>query len=185
LWNRYDFDVDSLAIDPTNNSTLYAGTTSGVFKSTDGGATWISPGQQFGVAAVAIDPVYPSIVYAAGNQPFPEVGSLPQFGGLFKSTDGGVTWTAMINGLASLIDSGASITALAISPDDTRIVHAATAGYGVFRSVDGGANWAPLNDGLTNLDVRLLALAPGASNMLYAGIRAGCLRLRWDPAPAN
>jgi photosystem II stability/assembly factor-like uncharacterized protein len=160
LWNRYDFGVDSLATDPTNNSTLYAGTMAGVFKSTDGGATWISPSQQFGVAALAIDPAYPSIVYAAANQPYPEAGSLSQFAGLFKSTDGGLTWSAMNNGLASLIDSGAPITALTISPDDTSIVYAATAGYGVFRSVDGGANWTPLNDGLTNLDVRLLALAP-------------------------
>lgn len=128
VWNRYDFGVDSLAIDPTNNSTLYAGTATGVFKSTDGGATWTSPGQQFGVAVLAADPVHPGIVYAAANHPDPTVGSLAQFTGLFKSRDGGATWSAMNNGLAGLVDSGAPVTALAISPDDTRIVYAATRG---------------------------------------------------------
>jgi photosystem II stability/assembly factor-like uncharacterized protein len=181
VWNRYDFGVDSLVIDPKNNSTLFAGTSSGVFKSTDGGATWISPAQQFGVGALAIDPVHPGIVYAVANQAYPAAGSVLPFWGLLKTSDGGATWSAMNNGLASVIDSGSAINALAISPDDTKVVYAATAGYGVFRSLDGGANWAPLNEGLTNLDVRLLALAPSAANVLYAGTTGGMFAITVAP----
>ena len=60
-------DVFALAIDPTNPSTLYAGTNRGVFKSTDMGSTWaeINNGlTSFGVLGLAVDPTNPSTLYA-------------------------------------------------------------------------------------------------------------------------
>jgi hypothetical protein len=60
------------------------------------------------------------------------------------------------------------------------VLYAGTSGYGVFRSADGGTHWSPFNDGLTNLDVRLLALAPGKANALYATTGSGIFTINLD-----
>ena len=86
--------VRLLVIDPTNSSTIYAGTFPNyadtfrvpfysILKSTDGGESWNAintglPPDTF-ILALAIDPMMPSTVYAAGN-------------GIFRSTDGGGSW---------------------------------------------------------------------------------------------
>ena len=78
-----------------------------------------------------------------------------------------------INGLASVLDSRSTVTAIAIAPDNRSTLYVATSGRGVYKSLDGGANWEPLNEGLTNLDVRLLAVA---SNALYAVTSSGIFK---------
>jgi photosystem II stability/assembly factor-like uncharacterized protein len=89
----------SLAIDPQTPGVLYATSYGGgVFKSTDGGATWaaINSGLPSGLAmAIVVDPQTPSTVYVTVA---PAVGII---GGAFKSTDGGVNWTRMSSGLPS------------------------------------------------------------------------------------
>jgi hypothetical protein len=70
----------ALAIDPAAPATLYAGTDGGVFKSTNGGASWraASTGLTYiTVRSLALDPATPTTVYAGTN------------GGMFKSTNGG------------------------------------------------------------------------------------------------
>ena len=78
--------VNALAIDPAHTSTVYAGTWgSGVYKSTDGGATWsaVNTGlTDWMVDALAIDPANTSTIY---------VGTL--YYGVHKSTDGGTHWS--------------------------------------------------------------------------------------------
>jgi photosystem II stability/assembly factor-like uncharacterized protein len=62
--------VTALAIDPVSPQTLFAGETNGIYKSTDGGASWSAAGLALVgslVDAVAIDPAAPNKVYAAGN----------------------------------------------------------------------------------------------------------------------
>jgi SAM-dependent methyltransferase len=79
----------ALAIDPVTRTTVYAGTSSGVFKSTDSAGTWLpantglpaEPTYVY-VAVFAIDPATPSTIYAG------TIG-----GGLFKTTDGGGSWS--------------------------------------------------------------------------------------------
>ncbi|MFI5977684.1 WD40/YVTN/BNR-like repeat-containing protein [Streptomyces sp. NPDC051452] len=85
--------VYDIAIDPRGSSdqTIYAATVGGIWKSLDGGATWAPkidrlPWSQMG--AVALDPVYPDIVYAGGV-----IGPGPS---LFRSDDdGGETWSTI------------------------------------------------------------------------------------------
>jgi len=151
--------VLSLAIDPQNPSTVYAGTFDwGVFKSTDSGANWkttssIAGNQsQFGppIFALAIDLQNPSTIYAGAG------------GGLFKTTDGGGSWTHL---------GGPDIRSLALDPQSPATIYAGS--DGVYRSTDGGVSWTPMNQGLTNLSVTALAIDPKNPSRIYAGTGGG------------
>lgn len=111
--------VAALAIDPTAPTTLYAGTPGGVFKSTDGAATWNATGlTHTGVTALVIDPTMPGTLYAATISCGEESIICPV--GLYKSTDGGGTWSD--TGLSSSF-----VGALAIDPAAPGTLYAATA----------------------------------------------------------
>ena len=151
---------DALAIDPSNPSTIYAGSLIDfpflaafpVFKSTDGGAHWNNasaglPGRS--AYALTIDPTAPATVYAGLAN------------GGFKTTNGGGSWTAM----AEL--TGRSVSAIAIDPSTPTTVYAATNG-GVFKSLDGGGAWAAANTGLPSLPFRL-AIDRSSPATIYAG----------------
>ena len=69
------------------------------------------------------------------------------------------------------------MTAIVFDPANSNILYAGTAGGGVFKSSDGGANWSQFNGGLGNLDVRVLAVAPGSRHTLYAGTSGGVFGL--------
>ena len=105
--------VYALAIDPSNTSIVYAGW-SGVFKSWNGGGTWISGLSGALVYALAIDPKNTSIVYAGTDV------------GVFKSTNGGGTWSAINTGLTATTYVYPLVYALAIDPSNTSIVYAGT-----------------------------------------------------------
>jgi photosystem II stability/assembly factor-like uncharacterized protein len=155
--------VFALAVDPSAPRKLYAGVspigpssnTKGVFKSTDGGATWAPAGATpppSAVVALAIDPHSPRVVYAGGDD------------GLWKSADGGASWRRADHGLRRF----GSIQAVALDPTSPRTLFAA-AGGAVFKSVDAGASWAAANQGLGGFHVFTLALDPSGSGAVYAG----------------
>jgi photosystem II stability/assembly factor-like uncharacterized protein len=126
------------------------------------------------VNLLVIDSAQPSVLYAATEGNY---GSPRGFRGLFKSTDGGATWSAIDNGLADLRDLGSNMTAIVIDSSSSNVLYAGFSGGGVFKSSDGGANWSRFNDGLANLDVRSLIIAPGAGHTLYAGTSGGVFRI--------
>ncbi|HYB52389.1 MAG TPA: hypothetical protein VEG84_00850, partial [Thermoanaerobaculia bacterium] len=118
--------IFSLALDPKTPATIYAGTIGGVFKSLNHGGTWFPLGG-FGQAPVfwvAIDPTTPSTIYA-GTRNFR----------LFKSVNGGVSWTQASTNL-----TGKKIFAIVIDPTATSTLYAATE-VGVFKSTDGAMTW--------------------------------------------
>ncbi len=83
--------IDALAINPTAPQTLFAGTSEGVLKSTDGGRTWTAADTGLpdtGVTTMAIDPAAPQTLYAGTDS-----------SGVFKSTDGGNSWSPANSGL--------------------------------------------------------------------------------------
>jgi hypothetical protein len=106
--------VFALAIDPSSPTTLYAGLVEapgGVFKSTDGGATWRESGPDHterSVWALAIDPSMPATLYAGTE------------GGIYKSSDGGATWILAIAGFGLPVYGGSSVRALAVDPRPRR-----------------------------------------------------------------
>jgi photosystem II stability/assembly factor-like uncharacterized protein len=123
--------VAALAVDPSTPSTLYVATRGAtdysldgaVFKSTDGGASWASSstGLTFAfVSLLAIDPHTPSTLYASvGNCGPRGCGG----GSLFKSTDGGASWSS----------AGSGVEGLAFDPQSPGTVYALADGY-VFKN---------------------------------------------------
>jgi hypothetical protein len=103
-------------------------------------------------------------------------------GGVFKSTDGASSWTAMNSGL-----TGTSVRALAINPSTPMTLYAGTFGGGVSKSTDGASNWTAMNSGhLTNSFVQTLSIDPSAPMTLYAGIsRWRSVRLHWKFAAGD
>jgi photosystem II stability/assembly factor-like uncharacterized protein len=186
-WTRgMESHLNALAIDPTNSAILYAGlsdfsqflgssTVSGLMKSVDGGATWSNLGLTgTAVTLLVVDPSDPSVIYASTEGLLSEPRG---FRGLFKSTDSGVSWAAINDGLESLLDNRFRITDLVIDRDNPRHLYAGSGGGGVFTSTDGGGVWKPHNTGLANLDIRALALASGNPKTLYAGTASGVFKL--------
>jgi uncharacterized protein (TIGR03437 family) len=121
------------AVDPKNSSTLYVASGNTVCKSTDGGhnfhcvaLSFISP--QANINSLAIDPQQTSTIYAAAGVT----------GGVFKSTDGGQTWTNAGKGLPTSSFAGA----IAIDPFHPNILYV-WVGNGGYVSQDGAASWTP------------------------------------------
>ena len=128
----------------------------GVYKSTDGGATWSNVGLRGTqrIARIVVDPTNSDIVYVAspGHLWGPNAER-----GLFRTTDGGRTWSTIL-----MRDENTGAVDVAVDPTDSRIVYAALyqhrrapfgyvgggAGSGLYKSVDAGATWTQLTSGL-------------------------------------
>lgn len=180
-----------LAIVATDPSTIYAtlGDT-GLYKSIDGGESWrglIPARGGFCDCPVAIDPVHPSTVYATSFYiDSPVQGANPSH--LFKSTDGGETWSAVNTGVPGyitslIVDPASTIYASYVSQD--------TAG-GVVKSTDGGASWSAVNPGLPSNPpaVFSLALNPANPSAFFAGYSGGVFSTldggaNWNDASAG
>ena len=182
------FYVSALAIDPTNADIVYVaqvvasfmdtGDPTKIFKSTDGGGQWrqaaIAVPAPAQITSLVIDPVTPSVVYAAYAY-----GNGGKNGGVFKSFDSGETWIAAQNGL-----SDTNVYALAIDPSVSRRIYAATQ-QGVFMSTDFAASWTPINDGLTGPDLNVLAISiDGNGSILRAATSAGLFEYQMTIPPS-
>ncbi|MES2463692.1 MAG: YCF48-related protein, partial [Armatimonadota bacterium] len=156
-----NYAVYSLAIAPSDPQTVYAGTTNGLCKTTDGGASWaLLPGTQRAklgitaernksVRAIAVDPTDSRIVYAGTPK-----------GKIFRSGDGGQTWKEQYT-----LPTAGSIAAVAIAARRPSTVFAATSVGGIVRSTDGGAAWQSLE---TPKDAYGVTVAPSDPNIVYA-----------------
>jgi photosystem II stability/assembly factor-like uncharacterized protein len=147
----------SLALDPQNPETVYAGANGGgVYKSIDGGANWNAANNGLADSAIdilAIDPQSPETLYAAGHQ-----------SGVYKSTNGGASWSRINSGFATQ-----SITALAINPLEPAILYAGALQNGVYKSTNGGGSWTQASSGLNATTILALVLNPLDPDILYAG----------------
>ena len=156
-WIRSGIDgkiVISLANDPIFRQVVYAGTTEdGVFKRSACTGAW----QPMGLATsssvyVAVAP--DGVIYA---------GSWGD--GMVKSTNGGVTWTAINTGLGS----PSYVFTVAVDPIDSHVVYAGTWDHGVFKTSNGGVSWQAINNGLTSQDIRTVTVDPANRQTVYAG----------------
>jgi photosystem II stability/assembly factor-like uncharacterized protein len=86
--------------------------------------------------------------------------------GVYKSDDGGNTWSAVNNGLSEM-----SITSLTIDPGNSQVVYAGT-GYGAYKTTNGGASWSSVSIGL-NPNTPYIAVDPSNSQIIYAATNGG------------
>jgi hypothetical protein len=125
--------VSSIVVDPAAPTILYTGLDdAGVYKSTDGGASWIAASTQPAntrVKALVIQPGDGAKLYAATYG-----------GGVYKSTDSGVNWSACAT-------QPANLNLLSLTMDAAGKLYAGSEA-GVFVSNDGCASWAAMNSGL-------------------------------------
>ena len=190
----------AIAIDPNNSDTIYVGTSDrtikgaafetiqlsfprgdGLFKSIDGGASWIQLGSGFPdenngnatqfvgqrINVIIVDPADGKTIYLASDR------------GVFVSLDGGQNWLA-----GDVAGDAMSLVLDTSSPATSRILYTGISGVGVLRSTDGGQNWTPILNNttpqvasamtagsFTSINKVIVAIAPAASSPNPNGIQ--------------
>jgi photosystem II stability/assembly factor-like uncharacterized protein len=160
---------------PGDPLVYYAGAASGgIFKTTDGGATWnpIFDGEPVAsIGSLAIAPSDPNIVWAGTGETW-ICSHISVGAGIYKSTDAGRTWTLM--GL----EKTGRIGRIVIDPRDSNIVFAAALGHGygpqpdrgLFRTIDGGRTWQKVLFVAENTGCSDVAMVPNNPQVLFAGM---------------
>lgn len=158
-WSKVGLDsterIAMIAIHPKNPATVFVAAPGplfndsehrGLYRSTDFGATWakvLAGDARTGCTDVVIDPKNPKILLASmwsfRRTPYSFSSGGPG-GGIFRSTDGGTTWTKMSKGLPS---GDVGRIALAMSPKDSKLIYASVEAKesGLYVSTDGGLSW--------------------------------------------
>ena len=153
--------VSCIAFHPTNEQIMLVGTPAGgLWKSTNGGATWSSNTDDLptlGISSIAFDPLNPSVVYAGTGDR--DAGDSPGMG-MLKSEDGGETWNFVNTGISSR-----TVGAISACADQASSVVIAT-DLGIRRSIDGGATWIQVST--NTFSYKDLAQHPTDHNILYA-----------------
>ncbi|MGE5322441.1 MAG: transcriptional regulator [Actinomycetota bacterium] len=154
-----------LRMDPSNHTIVYAGTTEGLWKTTDGGANWNrTTSNRVIINDVLVDPRRPSRVLLATDR-----------GGVLASNDGGITFASSNRGFTHR-----QVSSLLVDPKDPNHIFAGVLNDkefgGVFASRDGGQTWTQDSDGLEGRDV--IVLRRTSDNTLVAGTDSGVFELK-------
>ena len=157
-----------IAVDPTNNNRWFVGTVGGgVWLTEDAGSTWknLTDTQipNLATSTVVISPQDPNTLYAGTGEPFRNLDAIGG-SGVFKTTDGGVTWQHL-TATISLGDVGRMI----INPNDKDNVLISTTS-GIYRTINGGTSWARVYNSLGRR-VQDLDADPSDFNIQYGSVR--------------
>jgi photosystem II stability/assembly factor-like uncharacterized protein len=152
--------IARIAIHPQNPDIVYvaavghlwgANKERGLYKTTDGGKTWVNSqfiNEDTGFIDLAMDLGDPNTLYAAAYQrrrtPFGFQGGGPH-GGLYKTSDGGATWTKLTNGLPSDVAGRIGIDIYRKDPRIVYITFEHPKEGGVYRSEDKGETWKKMS----------------------------------------
>ena len=186
---RPRYSIGCVTIDPTNPNVVWVGTGEnnsqrsvgygdGVYRSEDGGKSWKNVGLKASehIGKIVVDPKDPNVVYVAAQGPLWAPGGDR---GLYKTTDGGKTWNAVLT-----IDENTGVSDVVMDPRDPDILIAASyqrrrhvftlidggPGSGVHKTTDGGKTWKKITSGLPKEEMgRIgLAIAPAEPDTVYA-----------------
>jgi photosystem II stability/assembly factor-like uncharacterized protein len=151
--------IRSIIVRPSNTSNLLVGGVSGgVWKSTDGGASWtpqIDNGAQLAISCMVKDPSNENIIYAGTGEGWGNVDAV-YGGGIYKSTDFGDTWTLLSSTIGTNVWNFRNVRSMAFDPSGN--LYAVTWAYnyeggvgnyysngGLYKSTDGGISWTAIN----------------------------------------
>ncbi len=191
--NEGSYAIGVVEIAPSDEKLIWVGTGEnkaqrsvgfgdGVYKSTDGGATWTNMGLKDSghIGKIWIHPEDPDTVLVAAHGPLWSDGGDR---GLYKTTDGGANWAKILD-----IDEYTGVNEFVVHPENFDLIVAASyqrrrhvwvlinggPGSGVHRTTDGGETWAEVTAGMPKDDMGKigLAMAPSNPDMLYAIIEA-------------
>jgi photosystem II stability/assembly factor-like uncharacterized protein len=188
------YSIGCVALDPTNPNTVWVGTGEnnsqrsvswgdGVYRSDDDGKSWTNVGLKHSehIGKILIDPRDPRVVYVAAQGPLWGPGGDR---GLYKTTDGGKTWTAVLT-----ISENTGVTDVVFDPRNPDLLYAASyerrrrvwtlidggPESAIYKSTDAGKSWRKLERGLPK-DVDLgrigLAVSPADPDVVYAIVEA-------------
>jgi len=165
--------IDDIAVSESNPNIIYLGyATSGIWKSVNNGTTFEPVFDTYEVSSIgdlAIHPTNPDIVYAgtgeSNNRQSSSIG-----GGIYKTTNGGRTWTLL--GLKET----QSISRVVIDPRNPETVYVAATGHlfgpneerGIYKSTNGGQTWTKVKYVDENTGFTDLAIDPSNPSVLYA-----------------
>ncbi|MGA7525468.1 MAG: hypothetical protein WBW84_23675 [Acidobacteriaceae bacterium] len=194
--------IGAIAVAPSDPNVLYAGTGEddirndmipgdGIYKSTDAGKTWEYAGlrETHSISEIIVSPTDPNVVYAAsmGHVFVPDPNR-----GVFKSTDGGKTWTKIL-----FVDDKTGAIDLVMDPNHPDLLYATMwqaqrmpwglisggPGSGLYKTTDGGEHWANLthNPGLPTgvlgrIGITLVAEHPDTLYAIFQAKDGGVFR---------
>jgi photosystem II stability/assembly factor-like uncharacterized protein len=185
------YSLGCVTLDPKNPDVVWLGTGennaqraigwgNGIWKSPDAGKTWKNMGlaNSEHIAKIFIDPRNSDTVVVASQGPLFSAGGDR---GLFKSTDGGASWKAIMT-----VSPDTGVTDFAVDPRNPDVIYAASyqrrrhtsiivAGgpeAAIYKTTDGGGHWSKLTDGIPSVDLGRIALAvsPQKPDVVYATI---------------
>ncbi|HLB54038.1 MAG TPA: hypothetical protein VJK71_02935 [Gemmatimonadales bacterium] len=191
--SQSSYSIGTVAIDPRNPLVVWVGTGEnnsqrsvgygdGVYKSTDGGRSWSNLGLKGSnhIGKILVDPRNSAVVYVSAIGPLWSAGGDR---GVYKTTDGGKTWTQSLKG-----DEWTGAFDMVFDPQNPEVLYATTyqrarrqwgfidggPGSAIWKSSDGGATWTKLTRGLPTEEMGKIGLAvsPVNGNIVYAIVEA-------------
>ncbi len=191
--NQGSYSIGSLAMDPNNHNVIWVGTGEnnnqrsvsygdGLYKSTDGGASFKKVGLENSehIGMIRIDPRNSDVVYVAATGPLWSAGGDR---GLYKTTDGGKTWNKVLE-----ISENTGVNEVHFDPRNPDVLYATAhqrrrrqwtylgggPESGIYKSTDAGANWEKINRGLPGGDKGRIgmAISPANPEIIYAVVEA-------------
>ena len=187
------YSIGCVTIDPNNPNVVWVGTGEnnnqrsvaygdGIYKSVDGGKTWKHMGLKNSehIGKIIVHPENSDVIFVAAIGPLWSKGGER---GLYKSTDGGKTWEAVLT-----VDEHTGVNDVVMDPRNPDVLYASTLqrrrhvytyvgggpGSGMHKSTDGGKTWTKINKGLPKVEMGRIGLciSPADPEIIYAIVEA-------------